>query len=307
MAKPMSKSVALAAEKARELRVLRLRTILEEGKLDNPLAVLDSLLAELVDGDSQIALWEKLHGNAMREGKEKEVGEAYARALAGARMKRLDAKQQAEVLMHNVDYVSGVLGDAEAASVLLERVLDISPDNADAFNRLEKRLEKLMAIRRLVELYARVAATPPRPAQVLATQVLLRLVTVPPTDPISPDACKKLVALVPVSSKILDALEAHCKATKRAALAAEIAEKALALDVDAGEVTNRPRRHRLLDLYLGELAKPAAAIEHVEKLLERDPHDAVAFRAGERLMSQRDVSSRAAAALQIARRARAGG
>jgi tetratricopeptide (TPR) repeat protein len=306
MAKPMSKSVALAAEKARELRVLRLRTILEQGKLDNPVAVLDSLLAELADGDAQIPLWEKLHENAMREGKEREVGEAYQRTVAGMRMKRLEPKGQAEVLMHNVDYVSGILGDAEAASALLERVLDITPDNADAFARLEKRLEKLMAIRRLVELYARVAATPPRPAQVLATQALHRLVTVPPSDAVSPEACKRLVALVPVNAKLLDALEAHCKATKRAALAAEVIEQALAVDVDAGEAANRPRRHRLLELYLGELARPAAAVEHVERLLERDPHDAVAFKAGERLMSQRDVSSRAAAALQAARRARAG-
>jgi tetratricopeptide (TPR) repeat protein len=304
MADPKSRSVALAADKARELRVLRLTAILEDGRLDNPLAVLDSLLAELADGASQTQLWEKLHGNAMREGKEKEVGDAYQRTVAGIRMKRLGPREQSEVLMHQVDYVSGILGDAETASVLLERVLDVAPDNEDAFGRLEKRLEKLMAVRRLVELYARVAATPPRPAQVLATQVLHRLAPLPPSDPVSAEACKKLVALVPVNPKLLDAIDAHCRATKRAALAAEVLEKALVVDADAGDAVTRPRRHRLVELYFGEVAKPAAAIDHVEKLLERDPNDTVAFKAGERLMSNRDVSSRAAAALQAARRAR---
>jgi hypothetical protein len=66
------------------------------------------------------------------------------------------------------------------------------------------------------------------------------------------------------------------------------------------------RRHRLLDLYFGELGTPSRAMDHVEHLLERDPNDAVAFKGGERLLGKADVASRAAATLQKARRARSG-
>ncbi|WP_146651332.1 hypothetical protein [Labilithrix luteola] len=303
-AKQSTASVALSAEKARDHRRERLRMSLEV-RLDNPLMVLDWLLAELSAGDSLAELWEKFHVNAVRDGREKEVADGYRHTVAGPRMRRLPPRQQAEVLMHAVDFTSGVLGDAEGATALLERVIELVPDHEDAFGRLERRLEKSMASRRLVELYARVAATPPKPPQVLATQALHRLVTIVPSDMVSDDGCRKLVTLVPVNAKLLDAIEAHCRATKRAALAAEVLEAALGIDVASDEAVKKSRRRRLIELYTGELAKPSPAIDHVERVLERDPHDSVALKAADRLMSQREVGSRAAAALQAARRARA--
>jgi hypothetical protein len=221
-------------------------------------------------------------------------------------MKRLAADAQANVLMHAADFFQGVRGDAVTAESFLERVLAIVPGHAEAFGRLERRFEKLLDARRLLELYANVAAVPPKPVQVLATQAFNRVLQLAAKDEtLSDDACRKLLALVPTNPRLLDGLESHCRATRRPALGAELIERAL-LDEGTPEALRVPRRQRLLDLYMGEAAAPAAAIPHVEKLLERDPADANALKVAEKLLSTREVASRAAAALQAARRARSG-
>jgi hypothetical protein len=219
-------------------------------------------------------------------------------------MARLPAAAQAEVLMHAADFFQGMRGDGKTAETFLERVLSAMPGHADAFQRLERRLEKLLDARRLLELYASVAHAPPRPPNVLATQALHRLLQLAAKDaPLSDDACSRLIALVPTNPRLLDALEAHCRATKRPALARALIERALAGD-EGTEPLAVQRRRRLLDLYLGDVGTPGDVIGHVEKLLEQDPTDAHALKAGEKLLSKREVSSRAAAALQAARHAR---
>lgn len=302
-----SRSVALAAGKARSLRVQRLKMMLDQ-RIDNPFAALDALLAEAADGDPQAELWERLHAAAMRDGVEAALADAYLKAVESPRMRRVPAAGQADVLLHAADYFQGIRGDAETAERLLQRILSVMPDHVEAFGRLEKRLEKLADNRRLVELFATVAATPPRPLPVLATQAHNRLVMLTAKEPLSEDAAKRLLAYVPANPKLLDALDAHCRATKRPELACELIESALGDGATGPEADARAvqRRHRLIELYFGEANAPAKAIAHVEALLERDPRDAEAFKAGEHLLSVLEVSSRAAAAVQKARRARAG-
>ncbi len=298
------RSVALAAEKARNQRVQRLKTMLEQ-RLENPILAVDALMAEAGQGDRQDELWEQLHASAARDKMEAALAEAYLRCIDGQRMRRLPPKAQADVLMHAADYFQGVLGDPAKAEGLLERVLTIVPGHADAFARMEKRLEKLLDSRRLVELFASVASSPPKAPNVLATQAWTRVLQVSAKDPISDEACRKLVALVPKNGKLLDALEGHARQTKRFALACELLELAIASPADDAPVMDW--RRRAMDLYMGEGAGPALAIDHVEALLERDPNDPHVLKVGERLLSTREVASRAAAALQKARRARAGG
>jgi hypothetical protein len=299
------RSVALAAEKARAVRVQRLKAMLEQ-RIENPIAAIDTLIAEASEGASRSELWEQLHAAAMRDGLEAEVADAYVKCANGPRMKRLSPEAQAEVLMHAADFFQGMRGDAATAETFLERVVGIVPAHVEAFGRLERRFEKLLDARRLLELYANVAAAPPRPVNVLATQAFNRVLQLTTKDgTLSDDACRKLLALVPTNPRLLDALEGHCRATKRAGLACALLEQVLA-DETAPEAVTVQRRQRLLELYVGEAAAPAEAIPHVEKLLERDPTDAFAIKAAEKLLSAREVASRAAAALQAARRARSG-
>lgn len=300
--RPASDSVKAVSEKRRAERMQRLKTMLEQ-RLENPLPAVEALIAEVADGGSHPQLWEQLHGAATRDGREAALADAYLKCTAGPRLGRLSADAQAEVLMHAADFFQGMRGDGKTAESILERVLAIAPGHVDAFNRLERVLEKQLDSRRLVELYARVASAPPRAINVLATQALHRVLQLAAKDaPISDDACRKLVVLVPANPRLLDALEAHCRATKRAPLACALIEQALA-DEPSEELTLQ-RRHRLVELYVGDAAMPAEALPHVEWLLDRDATDAVAIKAGEKLLSNRDVASRAAAALQNARKAR---
>lgn len=301
---PPPESVKLVAEKGRAERVQRLKATLEK-RIENPIAVVDVLMAEAGDGDPRSDLWEQLHSAAMRDTLEAEVADAYVKCINGPRMKRLAPEAQADVLMHAADFFQGVRGDSAAAETYLHRVIALVPGHVDAFNRLERGLEKLLDTRRLLELYAAVASVPPKAVSVLATQAYNRVLQLGVKDrPLPDDACKKLVALVPSNPRLLDALEGHCRATKRAPLACALIEAALADDEAAPDVLIAQRRQRLLELYVGEANAPANAITHLEKLLERDPADPVAIKLGEKLLSTREVASRAAAALQTARRAR---
>ncbi len=301
--KVIPKSVALAAEKARIQRVQRLKTMLEQ-RLATPILAVDALMAEAGLGESHPELWEQLHASAARDQVEPALAEAYAKCIDGQRMRRLPPAAQAEVLMHAADYFQGVLGDAAKAEAYLERVLVIVPGHPDAFGRLERRLEKLLDSRRLVELYATVAASPPKAVNVLATQAWTRVLSLKPSEPTSDEACKKLVALVPTNAKLLDAIDAHCRATKRFALACEVIELALSAAALAAEAPDW--RRRAVDMYMGDANAPAMAMPHVEVLLQRDPSDAHALKVAEKLLSNREVASRAAAALQMARRGRSG-
>lgn len=298
----VSKSVALAAEKARDLRLARLKASLSQ-KMANPMAVIDQLMAEMVDGDPQHALWEQFHAAALRDHCEPAVAEAYKRAIAGPRMKRLSPESQANVLMNGANFYQGILGDMTAASEMLCKVVAVTPANDDAFSRLEKKLERDNDDHGLVELYAAVAGHSSRKPEVLAQQTLLRLVKLTPSTPLSDDACRKLVTLATANSKVLDVLEQHCRATKRVVLAGDVVEQAIADDARASDALTKQRRQRAVDIFL-EANAPSRAMEHIEKLLDSDFNDPVALRGCDRLMSNREVSSRAAAALQKARRAR---
>lgn len=300
--KPIPGSVLLAAEKARALRVERLGKTLD-ARLEQPIPAVDALMAELGEGASHPELWEKLHAAAARDGKEAELADAYRKCADGARMKRLAPRAQAEMLMRAADYFQGMLGDDASAETFLERVIDVMPENADAFARLERRLEKLLDSNRLLELYAKVAAVPPKPIATLANQALHRVLQLSAKAPLSEEAMKRLLALVPANPRLLEALEAHCRTTKRYAIACALIEQAL-LDEAAPEPLVAQRRKRLLQLYMGEAASPELAMPHVEALLERDPSDASVFAVGEKLLSVRSVASRAADALRNARRAR---
>ena len=295
----------MAAEKARTERMTRLRATLEQ-RLANPIVAVDALMAELGEGDPQTELWEQLHLAATRDGVEAALADAYQKCANGPRMKRLPPQAQADLLMHGADFFQGVLGDPAAAETFLERVLTAVPGHPEAYVRLERRLEQLLDSRRMCELYASVVNAPPKPPSVLAAQAWNRVLQVSSTkESLSDDACTQLVGLVPHNPRLLDALEAHCRSTKRPALACALIEQALLVE-DAPENLVVQWRQKLVDLYMGEAASPAEAMPHVEELLKRDPADTHALKIAERLLSTREVASRAAAALQTARRARGG-
>lgn len=287
------------AHKARALRLARLGAMLDE-RLDRPPAALEALLSEMALGESIPDQWERLHAAATRDGCERELGLAYQRVATPRRLRALPAAQHVEVLMHAADFHLGILGDRDGSTRFLQRVLDVVPDHPEAFQRLETRFESAGDRQQLGELYAKVAAHPPRPPDQLARQVVNTVVPLPAKTPLSDEACRKLLTLASSSLRVIDVLDAHACRTGRPLLACALRETALET-LEMSEPTRLEQRRRLLELYLGEAKTPARAMDHVEVLLDRDPDDKKARDAAQKLLSHRDVASRAASALHAAR------
>jgi hypothetical protein len=288
------------AEKARALRLERLQGMLDK-QLSQPPAALEALMSELKIGEAQPELWERLHAAAARDGKEADLAAAYRKFAADRRLKQLPTDVHAEVLMHAADFFQGVLGDPAGSEGFLRNVLEMKPDHVEAFRRLERKYEAAGDDLKLVELYAMVAVSPPNPADEMARRAIKIITLLPAKSPLSDEGCKKLLALLPASSSLLSILEAHCQKTERIALACALLEQGVASPglPDARIVDHR---RRLIELYLGPAKTPEKAMPHVEELLGRDSTDARARAAANSLLSVREVASRAAAAIQRARR-----
>jgi len=246
-------------------------------------------------------MWEALHGAAARDGKEAELADAYEKATAERRLKQLQPAERTALLVHAADYSLGIRGDAAASDRFLWRVLEVAPDHAEAFHRLERKFSLATDKVRLGELYALVAARPPRPPAVLATaaQHVLSLLT--GKSPLPDAACRKLFVLMPVNQGMVEVLEAHCRATGRFGLACEVLEEKLAVCPDSPDEVIE-LRHRLVELYVGDAKAPEKSLVHIEALLAHDPSDQRARAAAERLLRIRELAHGAAAALQTARR-----
>jgi hypothetical protein len=292
--------MADTAEKARALRLSRLNTMVDT-RLEHPAAALEALISELKQGALEPELWERFHAAALRDGVEQDVATAYKGVLARHRLQKLPAAAAGDLLVHAADFFQGVLGDRATAETLLHTVLELVPDHREAFSRLERRFLEPRDNLRLLDLYGLVAATPPKSVDDLAHAVVNALAVLPARSPLPDETCRRLVALVPGGLGVLDALMAHCKKTERAALACELGERTLErLELPKKSVLEL--RRTLAELYAGEAAMPDGAIGHVETLLEYDATDARARAVANRLLSNRSVGSRAANALQQARR-----
>jgi hypothetical protein len=287
-------------DKMRVLRLQRLQSMLDR-RLDNPSAALEILLTELNIGEQQEPFWEALHAAAMRDGIENELADAYVKTATGRRLGQLGKDAQADLLTHAADYYQGVLGDAATAENFLERVLHIVPGHRAAFQRLRLRFQTLRENRRLIELYALYASARRDEADPLVHEAVNMIVPLPASQPLSDDACKQLAVLGPTQPVLIEVLEAHCRKTKRFALACAVLETALA-EPNLTLSVATDQRHRIIKLYMGEVASPASAIPHVEALLADHPSDEIGRSTADKLLSTKSVAARAAAALQKARR-----
>jgi len=292
--------MSASAEKARALRLGRLKSMVE-ARLDNPQAALEALLTEMRTGESQAGLWEALHGAALRDSKEADLSAAYQKVVQERRLQQFEQPAQVEILMHAADYFQGVMGDGATAEGFLERVLLLAPDHAEAFGRLERRVLAANDPRRLIEFLALAASGQPKSTGELLTKAINLIVPLPAVVVLSELACQRLVKHAATHPAILEALDVHCRKTKRFELLCALIEQAL-VEPALPKATAIDQRRRAIELYTGDANNPAAAIAHVEELLQNDSNDSIARAGAERLLSVREVAPRAAAALQNARR-----
>jgi tetratricopeptide (TPR) repeat protein len=270
-------------------------------RLELPEVAVEALLSELRLDEMHPESWERLHAAAVRDDKEFELEVVYGNITVERRLKQLTEYQRTSLLLHAADFCQGILGNADAAEGYLWRILEAVPDHADAFDRLERRLSASRENMRLVELYALVAAKPSRPPGELATAVVNIISQFPSQLPVSDETCRKLLVLLPESPTLLSVLEGHCRNTGRAPLACSLLEESL-VRFPGTQAEMLERQRQLIKLYLGDANAPEKAILHLEALLVQDPSDTQARAAAERLLRSPQVASRAAAALQEARR-----
>lgn len=288
------------SDKARSERMQRLKESLEK-KLSRPAAAIEALTSELQNGEAHPDLWEELHAAAQRDGVEADTAEAYRKITSQRRMERLSAPSGAELLTHAANYFQGVLGDADTAEEMYKRVLGVVPDRPEVYAWLARRFERNNDARGLVELYGLVASAPPTSAVELAGKAMNTIMRISASTPVSDGACRRLARLAHANPKLLDGLESHCRKTGRLPLARELFELVLE-HPDLPTHTEMGFRRRVVELYLEDASTYASAISHVEILLEHDAGNEAARAAANKLLSNREVASRAAAALHAARR-----
>jgi tetratricopeptide (TPR) repeat protein len=280
--------VSATTDKARAQRLERLEASLHH-RLEHPEGAVETLMWELRAGELHPESWEALHAAAARDGKEPELTGVYERVTADHRLKQLTPPERATLLLHAADFFQGILGDRAAAEGFLWRLLEEVPDQAEAFGRLERRFNAARERVRLAELYALVAADPPRPPGALAKAALDIVSLLPNTSPLPDEACRKLLVLLPANQGLLGVLETHCRNTGRFGLACELLEESLrGAFVSKAEAIER--RRRLIELYTGDAKAPEKAISHVEDLLEQDPSDVQVRAAAERLVRNAEVA-----------------
>jgi tetratricopeptide (TPR) repeat protein len=296
----MGREMSDNADKARTIRLERLRAMVDK-HLDHAPAAVEALMSELKIGEAQPELWEQLHAAAVRDDQELELAEAYRKIAVDRRLKQLPPSVRTDLLMHAADFSQGALGDWDGAEGYLRNVLEIAPDHTEAFARLERHFEAAGDKLELIELYATVAATPPKPPEDLARRAVNEIAQFAAKVRLSDEACKRLMVFMPASTAILGVLDAHCQKTGRAVLACALIEEAIEKH-GLSDARVLEQRRRLIELYMGDAAAPEKAISHIEDLLRRDPNDAQARDAGRHLLSNNAVATRAAEALQAARR-----
>ncbi len=223
-------SVASRTDEARALRLQRLEEMLT-GELTDAAMALETLLAELAIGERRRDDWTLLHFAAARDGRENELAAAYEKTLARDRMRVFTAVEQTRILLHAADFLQTMVSDSKLAWGFLRRVLEILPNHAESFERLERGLKASGEPRDLLELYALVARAPAIARETLATRVLDLLDHLPATSPLSDDACQRLMALVPTNTQILDAVDAHYRKTGRSALGIALRQEVLERDL----------------------------------------------------------------------------
>lgn len=285
-------------------RILRIEELDEllDGPLENPQAVLDTLVNAAAKGQVFPALFEKLHAVASAQDKVADLAFAYESLAQDRRVKLLGPEAQAAVFLQATHFFADIFGDPDGAVSYAERVLVAQPGHPETVAKLEKIFGDAGDDARLAKLYLDLATQEREPANQhrRLRQVVEVAADVPSLGEISIDALGRLHKLDPADSWVRDTLEQRLVRAGKQREAVKILEAALARDPAPSEVEAFQIRTRLLELYTKDIGEPHRAVPHIEALLAQTPEHVEARRAAEALLDNRAVAARVAAALSDA-------
>jgi tetratricopeptide (TPR) repeat protein len=267
-------------------------------KLENEVALLDSLLGAMARDRLGHDAWERLHAAAQRDDRLSELAFAFESVSQSKRLKALPPATAAEFLYQAARFFGDVFGDQYGASTYLERALAVVPAHPPSFEKLEALLHKTADWKRLADLVASVAQHRPRAEQPTLLRRAAELYEkAGGADDKVIELYQQLLRLEPSDEGARAQLEARYVKANRQRDVVRLLEQALAVDPPPERAAARKLHSRILDLYANQLHEPERSIAHVEALLEIDPSHDEARKVAAKLVTIKGLAGRAAAAL----------
>jgi tetratricopeptide (TPR) repeat protein len=272
-----------------------------EAKVDNEESLVDAMLASLARSALPGDAWEKLHEAAHRDDRLSEVAFAFESVAQGKRLRTAQPAVAAEFLFQAARYFGDVFGDEVGAVAFLERALNLAPNHAGAFAKIDQLLSKAGLPRKLADVYAGAAAHRPRGEQVpLLRRAAVLLAEAGGADDKVMELLQAILRLEPGDEDARARLEALYVRANRFRDVVRLNEQALAIDPPPNDETRRALLARIVDLYADRLQEPERALPHLEQLLLLDPTHENARRVAQKLVVIKGLAGRAAAALASA-------
>ncbi len=257
---------------AKLMSIDQVQTILRT-KLEDEARILDSLVAEAVEGRPNVALWKSFNEAAQRDDLLPEVAFAYEQLVRSKRLKSAPNTVQADVLMHAARFFGEMFGDGEGATEFLERVVALQPDHSEAIPQLERVLIAAPNRPALADLYEKTAPARAEPKERIA--LLTRAAELLDRNPAESEHViriyEHLLEIEPNQPRVRRALETRYLLAGRPGDAAAFLEKVLSAEHPPDEAEAFAMRTRLMGLYAGELGDVEQALPHIEALLAKDP------------------------------------
>ncbi|HRI64692.1 MAG TPA: tetratricopeptide repeat protein, partial [Polyangium sp.] len=271
-----------------------------EQKLENEPALLDLMVQALSKGASPADLWEQLHANAQRDGRVAELAAAYDTVCRDRKVRLLQPAAQVELLLNGAGFICDVAGDGATAQPHLERVMQLSPGNVDAFQRLETILREREEWVKLAELYMAMSAQRQDKQEQLAfmraaVQIYAAL---PGEEEKAFKLHQQILRVDPTDAESRAAMTERLMATGRVADVAKLYEAAIAADPPPPEEDVLALREQAIELYVDRLHELEKGLPHAEEVLKKNPDSELAWRSCEQLLTHKTLAARAAAAIE---------
>ncbi|MDC3984289.1 tetratricopeptide repeat protein [Polyangium jinanense] len=271
-----------------------------EQTIENEPALLDLLAQALAKGASPGELWDMLHQAAHRDNRIAELAAAYDAICRDRKIRLLQPAAQIELLLSASAFLVDYAGDGATAQPHLERVMQLSPGNVDAFQRLEAILRDREDWTKLAELYTQMAAHRPDKQEQLAflraaVQILAAL---PGEEDKAFKLHQQILRLDPTDADSRNAMAERFIAAGRFADVAKLYEQAIAADPPPAEEDLLALREQAIELYSVSLHEIEKALPHAEEVLKKNPDSELAWRTCEQLLTHKTLAARAAAAIE---------
>jgi tetratricopeptide (TPR) repeat protein len=282
-------------DSARRLELFKTLAEIEEHQLSAAGRAFDVVLRGISEFPGELGLWDRANVLAARAARPIDLAEAYRSALRAH--SNLSAAVEIELCERAAVLHDEKLGDPEAATPYLERILERRPGDERAFSRLKQILTSAEKWGELETLYAQAVkgTTDPRRRADLLNEVALvcEEITNEPAKAIG--YYESILDLDSAHEHAMRALEMLYAREGRYAKLAALLEHRLE---NATQTETIALKVRLGQIDLDQLHDPPRALQHLEEVLRLDVNNTEARNLVERILDIGSLRARAAEMLE---------